>query len=64
MVAAGFSLDPVLAWQSMRARFMPPLVTEDLPQSLLGRFEAAAMSDRLMLALRFIAPLSTRMAIR
>jgi hypothetical protein len=51
-------------WRSMRARFMPPVVTEQLPQSLLERFEVGAMADRLVLALRLIAPLSTRMPIR
>ena len=47
-------------WQSMRARFMPPLATERLPKSLLDRFDGDAMSDRLTQALRWIAPLSTR----
>ena len=51
-------------WQSMRERFMPPIVIERLPQSLLERFDAVAMSDRLVQALRWIVPLSTRMAIR
>lgn len=47
-------------WQSMRERFMPPVVTERLPQSLLERFDADTMADRLAQVLRFIAPLSTR----
>lgn len=47
-------------WQSMRARFMPPLATERLPQSLLDRFDGDALSDRLTQTLRWIAPLSTR----
>ena len=51
-------------WQSMRERLMPPIVIERLPQSLLERFDAVAMSDRLVQALRWIVPLSTRMAIR
>jgi hypothetical protein len=50
-------------WQSMRERFMPPVVTESLPQSLLERFEGESMSDRLAQALRWIGPPSTRMAI-
>ena len=33
-------------------------------QSLLERFEASAMKDRLAQALRFIAPLSTRAMVR
>jgi hypothetical protein len=51
-------------WQSMRARFMPPVLAERLPQTLLERFDAEAMTDRLTQALRFIAPLSTQMPIR
>jgi hypothetical protein len=47
-------------WQSVRERFMPPVVTAQLPLSLLGRFDAGEMTDRLSQALRFIAPLSTR----
>lgn len=47
-------------WQSVRERFMPPVVPERLPQSLLERFDAGPMADRLMQSLRFIAPLSTR----
>jgi hypothetical protein len=45
-------------WQSVRARFMPPLVLHQLPQSLLERFEAGALADRLGQVLRFLAPLS------
>lgn len=48
-------------WQSMRGRFMPPLAIERLPQSALERFDGAAITDRLTLALRWIAPLSTRL---
>jgi hypothetical protein len=51
-------------WRSMRARFMPPVVLDGLPQSLLNRFESELMSDRLTHALRWISPLSTRMPIR
>jgi hypothetical protein len=50
-------------WRSVRERFMPPVVIEQLPPSLLERFEASTMTDRLTQALRFIAPLSTRLAI-
>jgi len=55
-----FPLTPF--WQSMRERFMPPVVIERLPPSLLERFIAGEMSDRLTQALRFIAtsnPLSS-----
>ena len=47
-------------WQSVRERFMPPVVTEGLPPSLLERFDVGERADRLAMALRFIAPLSTR----
>jgi hypothetical protein len=47
-------------WQSVRERFMPPVVIAQLPLSLLERFDAGEMTDRLRQALRFIAPLSTR----
>ena len=49
-----------LFWQSVRERFMPPVVIERLPPSLLERFHASEMPDRLAQLLRFIAPLSTR----
>jgi hypothetical protein len=51
-------------WRSMRARFIPPLAIERLPQCLWVRFDGEAMTDRLTHALRWIAPLSTRMPIR
>jgi hypothetical protein len=51
-------------WYSMRERFMPPLTLGALPQSLLERFEASAMTERLAQALRFIAPLSTCATVR
>jgi hypothetical protein len=47
-------------WQSVRERFMPPVVIERLPLSLLERFEAGELTDRLAQLLRFLAPLSTR----
>ena len=47
-------------WQSVRERFMPPVLSAQLPLSLLQRFDAGEMTDRLAQALRFIAPLSTR----
>jgi hypothetical protein len=53
-----FPLTPF--WQSMRERFMPPVVIGRLPPSLLERFHAGEMRDRLTQALRFIAPLSMR----
>lgn len=47
-------------WQSVRERFMPPVVTERLPSSLLERFGANEMAERVAQLLRFIAPLSRR----
>jgi len=47
-------------WQSVRERLMPPVVTAQLPQSLLERFDASETTDRLTQALQFIAPMSTR----
>ena len=46
-------------WQSARERFMPPVTITQLPHSLLERFGAGAMTDRLVQLLRFVAPLST-----
>lgn len=47
-------------WHSVRERLMPAVVTAQLPLSLLERFDASEMTDRLAQALRFISPLSTR----
>jgi len=47
-------------WQSMRARFKAPAPSEGLPQSLLERFDADTDTQRRVLLLRFLAPLSTR----
>ena len=43
---------------------MPSVTIGRLPQSLLERFDAGAMTDRLAQLLRFIAPLTTRTAIK
>jgi hypothetical protein len=51
-------------WQSRRERFKTPLPGERLPQSLLERFDADTPARRLMLLLRFLAPLSTRLVSR
>jgi hypothetical protein len=53
-----------LFWQSVRERFMSPVASSRLPQSLLERFETSAMTERLAQALRFIAPLSTGATVR
>ena len=47
-------------WRSVRERLMPPVIPEQLPQSLLERFDASEPTDRLTQALRFMAPTSTR----
>ncbi len=47
-------------WQSVRERLMPPVIHEQLPQSLLERFDASEPTDRLTQALRFMASTSTR----
>lgn len=47
-------------WQSVRERFMPPLEIGRLPPSLLERFDAGEMRDRLAAVLCFLAPLTTR----
>jgi len=51
-------------WHSVRERFMPPVEIGLLPPSLLERFDASEMTDRLSQALRFIAPLSTRAMVK
>lgn len=51
-------------WHSVGERFIPPVRTDDLPHSLLERFEACTLIERLAHALRFIAPLSTRVLVR
>lgn len=47
-------------WQSVRSRFMAPVATVRLPQSLLERFDIGTTAQRLVQLLRFLAPLSTR----
>ena len=50
-------------WQSMRERFAAPVESAQLPQSLLARFDAATMAQRMTQLLRFVSPLSTRAVI-
>jgi hypothetical protein len=45
-------------WQATRSRFIPPVPGEQLPASLLERFDAAGPAERLSKALRFLSPLS------
>jgi len=52
----GFQRTPL--WQAARSRFMPPLLSAQLPLALLDRFEADGPNDRLAQALRFLSPLS------
>lgn len=58
----GFPSTPF--WLSVCERFMPPVTINQLPQSLLERFETSALTDRLAQALRFIVPLSARAMVR
>lgn len=51
-------------WQSVRERFMPPLPADDLPQSLLERFQGPTCHERLEELLRFVCPLSTASMIK
>lgn len=51
-------------WQSLRSRFMPPVVSARLPHSLLERFDAGTARDRMTQLLRFVSPLSTRAMIK
>jgi hypothetical protein len=51
-------------WQSMRTRLKTPTPTQDLPQSLLEQFEADTGAERVVLLLRFLAPLSRPVVIR
>lgn len=46
-------------WQAARARFMPPVSSELLPDSLLARFSGADLATRLVHSLHFVSPLST-----
>jgi len=45
-------------WQATRSRFMPPVLTEQLPASVLARFAAPSPNQRLVQALRWLSPLS------
>ena len=51
-------------WQSVREHFMPPLPADDLPQSLLERFQGPTCQERLEELLRFVRPLSTAAVIK
>lgn len=51
-------------WQSVRERFVPQVVAEALPQSLLARFQGSTCHERLVQLLRFVCPLSTARVIK
>jgi hypothetical protein len=51
-------------WQSVRERFVPQVVAEGLPQSLLARFQGPSCQERLVQLLRFVCPLSTARMIK
>jgi hypothetical protein len=48
-------------WRAAASHLMPPVEARELPASLLERFAGAAR-DRLIAALRFIAPITTESA--
>jgi len=52
------AFDQTVFWQSSRSRFMPPVATDQLPTSLIERFQASAAADQMCLLLRFLTPLS------
>lgn len=45
-------------WRGARGRFVPPVSTEDMPASLLERFQGDE-TTRLCAVLRFVAPVTT-----
>lgn len=49
------------AWSALRDRFVPPVSEEDLPQSLLERFEGEQDDEEAALTalLRFVSPVTT-----
>jgi hypothetical protein len=51
-------------WQSIRERFVPQVVAEALPQSLLARFQGSTCQERLVQMLRCVCPLSTARVIK
>jgi hypothetical protein len=48
-------------WRAMASRFMPPVVLDELAGSLLERFSGSPW-ERMLSALTFLSPLSTRSA--
>lgn len=46
-------------WQSVRARFVPPVPSASVPPSLLARLRASTCLERMEQLLRFVSPLST-----
>ncbi len=52
------AFDKTVFWQSSRSRFMPPVATDQLPASLLERFQAGTAADQMRLLLSFLTPIS------
>jgi hypothetical protein len=46
-------------WQAERSHFMPPIETEQLPGSLLGRLKGEGLVERVCRLLVLVAPVST-----
>jgi hypothetical protein len=51
-------------WRAARSRFMPPIAVEQLPASLLERFDVSTPMERLAQALRFVSPMSLALMIK
>jgi hypothetical protein len=50
-------------WKSVRGRFIPPVTTRLLPQSLLDQFKDCNFQDKVIALLNFISPLTTSSAV-
>ncbi|MHC4091278.1 MAG: hypothetical protein ACYSVY_13565 [Planctomycetota bacterium] len=46
-------------WQRFKARFMPPVTEHELPGSLVGRFSADTLLERIVRVLKFLSGLTT-----
>jgi len=46
-------------WQRMRARFMPPVDQDGLPEALVSRFRGDTLLDRVVRVLKFLSRLTT-----
>jgi hypothetical protein len=51
-------------WKAARARFVPSLDERAMPSPLVTAFAADSCLERLLLLLRFLSPITTRMGVR